>query len=46
MMEFSFNLLKFFENVISNAAAEVEIFDSSFDPQLRDCRRKIWRFSI
>ena len=34
-MEIPFNLLKFFENVVIKAAAEVEIIDSSFDPQVR-----------
>ena len=35
MMEFSFHLIKFFEKIISNAASEIEIFDNSFEPQLR-----------
>ena len=35
MMESSFHLIKFFEKIISNAASEIEIFDNSFEPQLR-----------
>ena len=34
-MEFSFHLIRFFEKIISNAASEIEMFDKSFDPQLR-----------
>ena len=34
-MEFSFHLIKFFEKIISNAASEIEMFDKSFEPQLR-----------
>ena len=29
------SLLKFFEKIISNAASEIEMFDKSFEPQLR-----------
>ena len=35
MMEFSFHLIRFFEKIISNAASEIEMFDKSFEPQLR-----------
>ena len=34
-MEFSFHLIRFFEKIISNAASEIEMFDNSFEPQLR-----------
>jgi hypothetical protein len=34
-MEFSFNLLQYFEKVVSQAAEKLESVDDSFEPQMR-----------
>ena len=34
-MEFSFNLLNYFEKVVGDAAKKIETVDDSFEPQIR-----------
>ena len=43
-MEFSFNLLNYFEKVVGDAAKKIETVDDSFEPQIRVADERLATF--